>query len=145
MLEIITPPARGQTSYLSLDRRARLARENAIMRYVESVIDVGLERALALPDPWDCARYEEEFRRFADFARKLNVGSLQASGHTVGLYVLDRLAYGARLDELANAVAGIAHAHEMAERYLDWAPIRAALDFAIKDADDADTDNARAR
>ena len=145
-MEIIAPPAGGQAGYLSLDRTARLARENAIMRYVESVIDVGLERSLVLPSPRDCEKYKEEFLRFAAFAKMLNVGSLRATGHTVALYLLDRLAYGARPDELATAVAGIAHAHEMAERYLDWTPIRAALNFAIReDADDAHPDNTRAR
>jgi hypothetical protein len=145
MLEIIAPPAGGQASYLSLDRTARPARENAIMRHVESVIDVGLERSLVLPDPWDCARYEEEFRRFADFAMALDVGFLPASGHTVALYLLDRLANGARPDELATAAAGIAHAHTMAACHLEWTPIHAALNFATKDADNAHPDNARAR
>ena len=141
MLEIITPLARGQVSYLPHDRAVRPVRENAIMRHVESVIDVGLERLSMLPDARTCARYEEEFRRFADFAMALDVGRLPARGHTVALYLLDRLDNGARPDELATAVAGIAHAHTMAERYLDWAPIRAALDFAIRDADDAHPDN----
>jgi hypothetical protein len=144
MLDIITPPAGGQANYLSSTQMDRLERENAIMRHVESVIDVGLERALALPSRRDCVRHEREFLRFAAFAKAANVGALQASGHTVALYLLDRLAYGARPDELATAAAGIAYAHEMAGRYLDWAPIRAVLDFAIEEgADDAHPDNAR--
>jgi hypothetical protein len=63
----------------------------------------------------------------------------------VALYLLDRLANGARPDELATAVAGIAHAHTMAACYLEWTPIHAALNFATKDADNAHPDNARAR
>jgi hypothetical protein len=146
MLEIIAPLASGQASYLSLDRAAtRLARENAIMRHVESVIDVGLERSLVLPDPRDCARYEEEFRRFADFAMALDVGFLPASGHTVALYLLDRLANGARPGELATVAAGVAHAHTMAACHLEWTPIHAALNFSLKDADNGHPDNARAR
>jgi hypothetical protein len=146
MLEIIAPLASGQASYLSLDRAAtRLARENAIMRHVESVIDVGLERSLVLPDPRDCARYEEEFRRFADFAMALDVGFLPASGHTVALYLLDRLANGARPGELATVAAGVAHAHTMAACHLEWTPIHAALNFSLKDADNGHPDTARAR
>jgi len=145
MLEIITPPTGGPANYLPLDRAARLARENAILRHVERVIDVGLERSLVLPDPRRCAEYEEEFLRFADFAKALDVGFLPASGHTVALYLLDLLDNGAPPDELATAAAGIAHAHTMAARYLEWAPIHAALNFAMGNADNADRDNARAR
>src|SRR5262249_29325250 len=145
MLQIIAPRVGGQANYLSLDRTARLAHENAIMRYVESVVDVWAERSLVLPDPRRCAEYEEEFLCFRTFAKAINVGSLPASGHTVALYLLDRLYHGAHPDELASAAAAVAHAHEMAERYLDWAPIHAALNFAIKDADDAHPDNTRAR
>src|SRR5215472_2173654 len=143
MLQIIAPPAGGQANYLSLDRTARLARENAIKRHVESTVDVWAERAL--PDRTRCAKYEKEFLRFRAFAKAIDVGSLPASGHTVALYLLDRLANGAQPGELANAAAAVAHVHAMAERYLDWAPIHAALNFATKDAENAHPDNARAR
>jgi hypothetical protein len=33
---------------------------------------------------------------------------------------------------VADAAAGIAYAHRMAKQYLDWAPIDAALDYAIE-------------
>ena len=108
-------------------------REVIIGRYVEETVDVDSERVRSLPSEAECELFEEEFGRFCSFANDLGVGALPATGHTVAFYLLDLLLNGVSMDEIAAAAAAIKHAHEMARRYLDLAPIQAALEFAIKE------------
>jgi hypothetical protein len=56
----------------------------------------------------------------------------RACGHVAAAYLLDLVLDGAPLDKVADAAAGIAYAHRMSKQYLDWAPIDAALDYAIE-------------
>ena len=109
---------------------AQRGREAHVARHVEDVIDVESERERALPSKAGCKLFKAEFERFAAFARELGLGALPATGHTVAFYILDLLANGASLDEIATAIAAVEHAHEMAQKYLDWMPIAAALEFA---------------
>jgi hypothetical protein len=62
----------------------------------------------------------------------LGASALPASGHVAAFWLLDLLANGATLDEVATAAAGIKLAHDTTQTFLDWAPIQAALDFAIE-------------
>jgi hypothetical protein len=106
-----------------------LARENLIVDHIEEMLDVGRE----LPSEADRELFTAEFGKFARWAAEQGLRPLPALGHVVAAYVLDLLFDGASLDDIADAVAGIKFAHEMGREYLDWAPIDAALEFAIQE------------
>jgi hypothetical protein len=142
MLRVAAPPAGGLLGVLLLARPDRLARENAIARHIEEIVDVDSERVRSLPSEAECELFEEEFKKFAAFADDCGVGALPATGHTVAFYLMELLASGASLNDIADATAGIKHVHEMAQQYLDWAPIHAALEFAIQERNPG-TGNAR--
>jgi hypothetical protein len=106
------------------DRRAR---EAAIVRYIESTVDVDRQRVLSLPSRSVCDLYERENNKFLSFVDR--IGSVLPSGHVVALYIIDMFDRGASLNEIATAVEAIGYMFEMAKIYLDWLPIHAALDF----------------
>jgi hypothetical protein len=130
MLQTIERPT-GLLSELFLDQSNRFALEAAIARHVEQAVDVDSERIQFLPSEATCELFEQEFERFAAFADGLGVSALPANGHTAAFYLLDMLANDASLDEIATAAAAIRYAHTMGQRYVEWLPIAAALEFAI--------------
>ena len=106
-----------------------LAREKLIADHIEDMLEVEHD----LPSKADRKLFADRFEKFAAWADEQGVPSLPACGHVVAAYVLDLLFDGASLDDIADAVASVKFAHEMARQYLDWAPIHAALDFAIEE------------
>jgi hypothetical protein len=133
MSQTACPPAGGLLDGPFSDWSERIAREAAIAAHIEKTVDVGFERIQSLPAEAECELFQEEFEKFAAFASSCGVSALPATGHTVALYMIDLLFNGASLDAIADAVAGIKFAHEMARQYLDWAPIDAALEFAMQE------------
>jgi hypothetical protein len=112
-----------------LDLFGLRARENIIVEEIEDLLEVKYD----LPSADDRELFVVEFNKFFRWADEQGLCSLPALGHAVAAYVLDLLFDGASLDDIADAVAGIKFAHEMGREYLDWAPIDAALEFAMQE------------
>jgi hypothetical protein len=111
-----------------LDLFGFLTRENMIVQEIEDLLEVKYD----LPSADERELFLVEFNKFVRWADEQGLCPLPALGHVVAAYALDLLFDGASLDDIANAVAGIKFAHEMGREYLDWAPIDAALEFAIQ-------------
>jgi hypothetical protein len=105
-----------------------IARENIIVQEVEDFLEVKYD----LPSSSDRERFAAEFNKFSRWADEQGLRPLPALGHVVAAYVLDLLFDDASLNDIGDAVAGIKFAHEMGRKYLDWAPIDAALEFAVQ-------------
>jgi hypothetical protein len=108
-----------------------LEKENIIRGQIEQMLEV----KYGLPAEADRERFAAEFRNFARWADEQGLRSLPASGHVAAAYLVDLMFGGASLDKIADATAAIRFAHEMTRQYLDWAPIHAALDFAVEHGD----------
>ena len=106
----------------------RAEREAAVMRHIEDALIVRRD----LPPDAECQFLASEFARFAAFARHMDVSPLPASGHVVAFWLMDLIARDATLDEIATSAFAIKFAHDTTRNFLDWAPINAALDFAIE-------------
>ena len=107
-----------------------LTRERVIVDQIEEMLPVEYD----LPPESDRELYEAEFEKFEEWADRQGLLSLPASGHVVAAYLMDLVLMSeASLDDIATAAAAIKFSHEMARQYLDWAPIHAALDFAIEE------------
>ena len=106
-----------------------LEKEAIIAEQIEDMLDVEYD----LPSATDQKLFAALFDRFADWADSQGLKSLPASGHVVAAYILDLHFDGASAQSIADAVASIKLAHEMAREYLDWAPIHAALDFVTEE------------
>jgi hypothetical protein len=113
----------------------QLACEAAIVCQIERVMDVNRRRIQILPSRARCDAFYVENTRFADFAERIGVRVLPASGHIVAFYIIDLLDRGVSLDEIETAVEAIRYMHVMTHQYLDWLPIQAALEFASKHAE----------
>src|SRR5262245_11311281 len=107
----------------------RMKREDEIAALVEEAVDVGHYRAL--PAASERELFQELFARFACWAQRSRLSALPASGHTVAFYLMELRLNGVPLEKIASTAAAIKFTHEMARQYLDWAPISAALDFAV--------------
>jgi hypothetical protein len=105
------------------------AREEIVVQEIEDLLEVKYD----LPSASDRELFVVEFNKFVRWADEQGVCPLPALGHVVAAYALDLLFDGASLDDIADAVAGIKFSHEMGRKYLDWAPIDAALEFAIQE------------
>jgi hypothetical protein len=105
-----------------------LVRENIIVDEIEDLLEVKYD----LPSASDRELFAVEFNKFSRWADEQGLRPLPALGHVVAAYVLDLLFDDASLNDIADAVAGIKFAHEMGREYLDWAPIDAALEFAVQ-------------
>ena len=110
-----------------------LQKERIIADEIEDMLQVQYD----LPSLADRELFVVEFNKFANWAESQGLLFLPASGHVVGAYVLDRLFDDASLNDIADAVASVKLAHEMARQYLDWAPIDAALEFAIQEKENS--------
>jgi hypothetical protein len=110
---------------------ARMAREDEIAALVEEAVDIDPYRSMPRPD--DRELFRKIFGRFADWAQRSGLSALPASGHTVAFYLMEMRLIGAGPNDIAAAADAIRFTHEMARQYLDWAPIHAALDFAIQE------------
>jgi hypothetical protein len=112
-----------------LDLFGLLTRENIIVQEIEDLLEVKYD----LPSADDRELFLVEFNKFVRWADEQGLCPLPALGHVVAAYALDLLFDGASVDDIADAVAGIKFAHEMGREYLDWAPIDAALEFAMQE------------
>jgi hypothetical protein len=110
-----------------------LEKEEIIAEQIEDMLDVEHE----LPSESDRKLFAREFSKFAHWSDEQGLRSLPASGHVAAAYLLDLHFAGGSLNEIADAAAAIKSAHEASRQYLDWAPISAALDFAIEEQVDA--------
>src|SRR5262245_36971286 len=110
-----------------------LQKERIIADEIEDMLQVQYD----LPSLADRELFVVEFNKFADWAESQGLLFLPASGHVVAAYVLDRLFDDASLNDIADAVGAVKFAHEMARQYLDWAPIDAALEFAIQEKENS--------
>jgi hypothetical protein len=70
------------------------------------------------------AQYEREFKKFAKWCDTHGLQVMPASGHVVAAYLLDLVFDGKSPDEILQAATSIAFAHELAQHFLDLAPIR---------------------
>src|SRR5262249_3146442 len=109
-----------------------IGREAAIMRHVEETLMIERE----MPSDEEAELLTQEYGRFAFFARSIGARPVPASGHVAAFWLLTLVHDGASLDEIATAAYAIKFAHDMQREYLDWAPIDAALDFAVEFAAD---------
>jgi hypothetical protein len=109
----------------------RTKREDQIAALVEEAVDVDHYRTM--PPVADRELFQRLFSRFADWAQRSGLSALPASGHTVAFYIMELKLNDASQDEIGSTVLAIKFTHEMARQYLDWAPINAALDFAVSD------------
>jgi hypothetical protein len=104
----------------------RLAREREIERHIEEVCDV--ERAL--PTEHERRVFAAAFRRFQGWAQLCGVCALPATGYVAAFYILDMLGEGEPLGDIECAADAIKFSHEMAEKWIDGAPIDAAVQIA---------------
>jgi hypothetical protein len=74
---------------------------------------------------------ESEFADFEAWCDCQGLRALPANAHIAAAYLIDLVHDGATLDKIADAAAAISYAHNRTREYLDWAPINAALDYAI--------------
>jgi hypothetical protein len=104
-----------------------MLKEQIITDQIESLLGVA-----PIPSISEQRLLEAEFCQFEDWCDAQGLRSLPACGHVAAAYIVDLVLDGASIDKVADAAAGIAYAHRMAKQYLDWAPIDAALDYAIE-------------
>jgi hypothetical protein len=78
------------------------------------------------------AEYEIAFKNFAQWADAQGLQALPASGHVAAAYLLDLVFAGKAFDEVKIVAEALFFAHELAQQYIDIAPMRAALIFAMR-------------
>jgi hypothetical protein len=76
--------------------------------------------------------YALKFKGFGGWCEQQGLRALPASGHVAAAYLLDLHFGGASLDEIETAGKAILYAHEMAQQFIDDAPMRAAVVFAMQ-------------
>jgi hypothetical protein len=106
-----------------------LQKEAIIAEQIEDMLEVEYD----LPSDSDRKLFAREFGKFAQWTDEQGLRSLPASGHVAAAYLLDLHFAGCSLNDIADAAAAINFAHGASRQYLDWAPINAALDFAVTD------------
>jgi hypothetical protein len=104
-----------------------LAREREIERHIEKVCDMDEVRGCTLPTAQERRLFAAAFRRFQEWAALCGVRALPATGHVAAFYLLDMLTAGEPLGDIECAADAIKFTHEMAEKWIDRAPIDAAV------------------
>jgi hypothetical protein len=108
------------------DTRLTLAEKEAI---IANQIEAALPVRYRLPSEADQKLFAALFAQFSEWCVEEGLRDLPASGFVVAAYLLDLHFAGAGEQAIGDAIAAIRHAHECAQRWVDWAPINAALDF----------------
>jgi hypothetical protein len=79
------------------------------------------------------SQYEREFKKFAQWCDVQGLQPMPTNGHVVAAFLLDLVFDGKSPDEIMQAANAVAYAHELAQQYLDLAPMRAAIVYARMD------------
>jgi hypothetical protein len=103
------------------------AREREVERHIETVCDMDAVRGATFPIEHERRLYAQAFRRFKQWARLCGVRYLPATGYVGAFYLFDMLTEGELLGDIECAADAIKFTHEMTEKWIDHAPIDAAL------------------
>jgi hypothetical protein len=106
-------------------------REGVLIGQIESLLKVRYYP----PQPAVRARYKREFKKFEKWCDAQGLPVLPASGHTCAAFLLDLVFDGVPVADVEIAAQAIFYAHDLAQYYLDLAPMRAAIVFARQNSE----------
>jgi hypothetical protein len=87
------------------------------------------ERGRGWPSDAQHVRIKQDFRRFAEWARRSGVGVLPASAYSVARYLIEMAQHGASREVFERTANAVLFVHYAAEQFIDHAPILAALAY----------------